>query len=56
MKTKEYRFTIAEMIAIRDSLIEERQRLRIAKCSNNQVNVLNALKDQFKQDVALWHD
>lgn len=56
MKTKQYTFTISEMYAIRDALIEHSQMLRIAKCNNNQVNVLNALKDQFKQDVVLWKD
>jgi len=56
MKTKLYIFDFKEMIAIRDALIEESQRLRIAGCNNNQVNVLNALKDQFKQDVAIWRE
>lgn len=56
MKTKQYTFTISEIIALRDACIERYQMLRQAGCNNNQVLVTRALADQFKDDCRLWKE
>ena len=54
MKTKQYLFNIEEVIAIREALIEYRQMLRQAKIDNEHKRRVDALADQFKQDIILW--
>ena len=54
LKTKHYEFTEVEMLAIRDTLIEENQRLKAVK-PNSPIFVkikkaVGILKDQFVRD------
>lgn len=54
MKTKRYEFTQVEMLAIRDALIEEHQRLKKVNPNSpifiQKKRAVEALKDQFKAD------
>ena len=63
MTTKQHNFTYDELVALREACINEYLRLRdhhtngthdISENAKKHFRIMEALKDQFKQDVALF--
>ena len=60
MKTLQYAFTQAEVLALRDACTEHYQAIKhidpVSPVFQESRRALFALKEQFKSDYALWRD